>query len=404
MENITYLTLPTGLRVVSVRRPDAVVGHCGVIVNAGSRDESAEIEGIAHFVEHTIFKGTARRRGWHILNRMEAVGGELNAYTTKEETVVYSTYPAAYAPRALELIADLVENSSFPTAEIEKERAVVEEEIDTYLDIPQDGIFDDYDEYAFKGSSLAHSILGTRGSLVTLTSSRCRRWLEECYTPRRMVLFHSGPESPGRVEALAMKYFSTLTRGGAPLDRFTPHDAPGFVERIDRATHQAHTLMGARVDGIGSPSRWPLALLTNILGGPGMNSLLNIALRERRGLVYSIDASTALLTDCGLFTIYFGCDPADLDLCVRLVGESVDSLAQSAMTERRLNAAKRQYLGQMTVSSVNSEQEILSIARATLHSGRALSRAEIRARIEAITPGQIQETAASLNLSRLTLV
>ncbi|MCM1164108.1 MAG: insulinase family protein [Muribaculaceae bacterium] len=404
MENITYFTLPTGLRVVSIHRPGSVVGHCGVVVNAGSRDETDCTEGVAHFVEHTIFKGTHRRRGWHILNRMETVGGELNAYTTKEETVVYSTYPAGNTARAVELIADLVENSIFPASELEKERAVVEDEIDTYLDIPQDGIFDDYDELAFSGSSLAHPILGTRQSLQGLSSEVCRSWIEDCYTPSRMVLFHSGAETPAQIRRLAERCFSTLVRAGKPLDRTLPPRVEPFVKTIDRSTHQSHTVMGARVGGISSADRWALALLTNILGGPGMNSLLNVALRERRGLVYSIDASTSLLTDCGLFTIYFGCDPSDTQRCVGLVDRTIGQLAETPMTQRKLEAVKRQYLGQMMVSSVNTEQEILSVSRATLHRGRALTPAEIRQSILDVNAEQLSETAAALSLSRLTII
>ncbi|MCM1521322.1 MAG: insulinase family protein [Muribaculaceae bacterium] len=401
-DNITYFTLPSGMRAVCIHRPGAVVGHCGVVVNAGSRDETSEVEGVAHFVEHTIFKGTQRRRGWHILNRMEAVGGELNAYTTKEETVVYSTYPAGNTLRAFDLIADLVENSIFPEGELEKERAVVEDEIDTYLDIPQDGIFDDYDELAFRGSPLAHSILGSRESLARLTSDVCRHWIEECYTPSRMVLFCSGPDAPEEVSRTASRCFSTLTRAGKPLHRSLPAPVDTFTEQIDRHTHQAHTLMGARTGGLASPDRHALALLTNIIGGPGMNSILNVALRERRGLVYSIDASTSLMTDCGLFTIYFGCDPSDVNRCVRVVSQTLAEMSTDSLTPRRLDAAKRQYLGQMTVSSVNTEQEILSVARATLHRGRALTHKEIRDSILDVTSSDITVAASRLVMSRLT--
>ena len=178
-----YHTLPTGLRIVIEHRPGAVVDHCGVAVNVGSRDESPELYGMAHFVEHTIFKGTRRRRSWHILNRMETVGGELNAYTTKEETVVYTTFPAGEIARAIDLVADLVMDSQFPASEIEKERQVVADEIDTYLDIPSEGIFDDFDELVFAGSPLAHSILGSRETLAGFSTDVCRRWLETRYTP-----------------------------------------------------------------------------------------------------------------------------------------------------------------------------------------------------------------------------
>ena len=398
-----YHTLPTGLRIVIEHRPGAVVDHCGVAVNVGSRDESPELYGMAHFVEHTIFKGTRRRRSWHILNRMETVGGELNAYTTKEETVVYTTFPAGEIARAIDLVADLVMDSQFPASEIEKERQVVADEIDTYLDIPSEGIFDDFDELVFAGSPLAHSILGSRETLAGFSTDVCRRWLETRYTPGRMVLFYSGAENPDRFIRLAERCFGALTCPDMPLDRSVPPIVAPFETERSNGTHQAHTLMGARVGGLALPMRYALSLLTNILGGHGMNSQLNVALREKRGLVYTIDASTSLMTDCGLFCVYFGCDPEDTDRCVRLVKETVGRFADSEMSLRQLDKAKRQYLGQMTVGSTNTEQAALGMARATLHRGHAMTRTEIEEAILAVTPTQIKECAEGLNMSRLTL-
>ncbi|MCH5325881.1 MAG: insulinase family protein [Duncaniella sp.] len=399
-----YFTLPNGLRVVALHRPGAVAGHCGVIVNAGSRDEDDSHFGLAHFVEHTIFKGTSHRRAWHILNRMETVGGELNAYTTKEETVVYTTFPSGNLSRAVDLIADLVCSSIFPSRELNKEREVVADEIDTYLDIPSEGIYDDFDELIFAGSELAHSILGTRQSLVRLDSAACRCWLDRYYTPSRMVLFYSGSDSYSHLLQVAGKAFAPLRSASESHSRIRPTTLPLFEQEINKGTHQAHTLMGARTVSIMAEERFALSLLTNIVGGPGMNSLLNVALREKRGLVYTIDASTSLMTDCGLFTIYFGCDPDDTKKCVRLVNETMHRLASSPLTSRRLDAAKRQYLGQITVGSTNSEQEALSIARATLHSGRALTRNEVEDAIRSVTAEQLRAIAEQLQLSRLTII
>lgn len=398
-----YHILACGLRTVILHRPGAVVGHCGVAVNSGSRDELSPHYGLAHFVEHTIFKGTSRRRAWHILNRMETVGGELNAYTTKEETVVYTTFPSGNLDRAVDLVADLVCDSVFPPAEIEKERDVVADEIDTYLDIPAEGIYDDFDELIFAGSELQHSILGTRDSLDTLGSDVCRRWLDDCYTPSRMVLFYSGGDDPVRFIRAAEKHFSRLTRTGREVSRVVPPMVAPFERDIDKGTHQAHTLMGARTVSLSSPQRYALSLLTNMVGGPGMNSLLNVSLREKRGLVYTIDASTSLMTDCGLFTIYFGCDPFDTSRCVRLVTETMDRLASERLSDRRLDAAKRQYLGQLTVGSTNTEQGALSMGRAVLHCGVARTRAQVEEAILAVTPEQIRACAETLRLSRLTL-
>ena len=400
-----YATLPNGLRLVARRRPGAVADHCGVTVRAGSRDESPEHYGLAHFVEHTIFKGTPRRRSWHILNRMESIGGELNAYTTKEETVVYTTYPAGALDRALDLLADLVQNSVFPTAEIDRERQVVEDEIDTYLDIPSEGIFDDFDELIYASTPLAHPILGTRESIARLTSEVCRTYLHRYYTPSNMVLFYSGPEDPERVAARAARYF-TASAPDTPLPErkaVIPSAAPFDTVR-EIGSHQAHTVLGALTPGMFAPSRYALALLTNIIGGPGMNSMLNVALREKRGLVYTVDASLSQLTDTGMFSIYFGCDPEDTDRCRRLATDIIRGLADTPLSTRRLDAAKRQYLGQLTLSSTNTEQTALSTSRATLLRGRALTFDELTAPILSLTPADLTAAASTLlPLSRITL-
>ena len=400
---IYYATLPSGLRVVAAKR-DSVVEHCGVAINAGSRDESSDRYGLAHFVEHNIFKGTHRRRAWHILNRMELVGGELNAYTTKEETLLYSTFPAGNLSRAVDLISDLVIDSQFPSAELDRERLVVADEIDSYLDVPSEGIFDDFEELIFAGSSLAHNILGDKESLQRFDSEICRSYLDSFYTPNEMVFFYSGPETPDKVIKIAEKYFASLNRKDKVRDRVNPAVLERFdiVRHID--THQAHTVLGARVDGMMSDDRYAVALLTNMLGGPGMNSLLNVALRERRGLVYTVDAGTTLMSDTGLFTIYFGCDSEDVNKCVRLVGNVISKLAETPLSARRLEEAKKQYAGQLTVASTNSEQGALSMARSTLYRGYAMSATEVISEINRLTPDDIQRIAATLtSLSRLTL-
>lgn len=403
-----YATLSGGLRVVMHHRPGSVAEHCGVAVKAGSRDEAPEHYGLAHFVEHTIFKGTLRRRAWHILNRMERVGGELNAYTTKEETVIYTTYPAGYMERAIDLVADLVENSQFPTSEIDRERQVVADEIDSYLDIPSEGIFDDFDELAFAGTPLAHPILGSRESIDRLTSDVCRRYLQEYYRSDNMVLFYSGPEKPERVIRIAEKSFRHKDTGiSKPVAQtaLTPERPAPFDTVREIGSHQAHTILGARIHDMYSPDRYAMALLTNLLGGPGMNSLLNVALRERRGLVYTVDASTALMTDAGLFTIYYGCDPEDVECCRRIVTDIINRQASEAITPRRLEEARRQYIGQLTLASTNSEQRALNMARSTLLRGHVIPSAEHLDHIRAVTPESLRSAASALTtLSRLTLL
>lgn len=403
-DTIHYLTLANGLRLVA-RRGDTYVEHCGIIVDAGSRDEVSGKEGLAHFVEHTIFKGTANHRASYVRDRMELVGGELNAYTTKEETVIYSTFPAGNLRRALALIAEMVSGSIFPEVELAREKLVVGEEIDTYLDTPSDAVFDDFEDLIYAGSPLAHNILGTRESLSRFVSADCRGWLEERFTPGRMVLFYSGPMDADKVFRIAERYFGEFSREDRPLARVVPVVSPVF-DKIDDSvgSYQAHTVLGARVPGMLDTARGEVALLANILGGPGMNSLLNIALRERHGLVYTIDASASLMSDNGLFTIYFGCDPSDIRHCLRIIDRVVGSLAGDMIAIRRLDAAKRQFIGQLTVASTNSEQLAISMGRSVLYRGRAIALEETIESIMAVTPESLRLAAEPLHsLSRLTL-
>ena len=402
--SIRYSTLSNGMRLVA-RATSLPVEHCGVIINAGSRDEGPELHGLAHFVEHTIFKGTGSHKAAYVRDRMELVGGDLNAYTTKEETAIYSTFPAGHLNRALALIAEMVTDANFPDTELSKEKLVVGEEIDTYLDTPSDAIFDDFEEIVYEGSPLAHNILGTRESLARFTSADCRRWLEERFTPGRMVFFYSGLTDPDKVFNLADKYFRGLTRPDTALDRAVPPVNAPF-ERINdsRESFQAHTIIGTRIPGLLDPGRLDVALLANILGGPGMNSLLNVALRERYGLVYSIDASTSLMSDNGLLTIYFGCDPDDVKRCLRLTERVINSLTDTAISERKLEAAKRQFIGQLTVGSVNSEQVAISMGRSVLYRGYARTLSETIEGINTITPESLLSAAQALrHSSRLTL-
>lgn len=402
----SYFLLPNGLRVVCRQAP-IPVEYFGVTVNSGSRDELPDRHGLAHFVEHTIFKGTQRRRSYHVINRMESVGGELNAFTTKEETTIYSVAPRGNLVRAAELIADLVGNSVFPRQEIERERDVVRDEIDSYLDSPSEAVYDDFEDLIFAGSQLGHNILGTREALDGFTPEVCRDYITSNFTASRMVAFYVGPVTPERVRSVIERHFGGLPSVVRPLDRVVPEAvAPFSVEkRID--SHQAHTVIGARVGGLYSDDRFTLGVITNILGGPGMNSRLNVALRERRGLVYVVDASVSLMSDCGLFTVYYGCDPSDNRRCRDLVMKELARIGREPMTERALTAAKNQYLGQLIVASDNHEQTALSWARTTMFLDRIPTPAEVRERIEAITPADVVRVAQAIapdGVSSLTLI
>ena len=391
----TTLVLPCGMRFAAVQAP-AAVEYFGITVSAGSRDEAPGLHGLAHFVEHTVFKGTTHRRACHINGRMEAVGGDLNAFTTKEETTIYSVFPRGNLGRAIELIADLATHSVFPERELAKEREVISDEIDSYLDSPAEAVFDDFEDRFFAGSQLGHNILGPAVNLPRFTPEACRGWLAGCYTAPRTAAFYHGPANPARVAELVERRFAAYPAQGERLARVAPSALPPFRELKETDSHQTHTIIGASVPSVYSDERYAIGLAANILGGPGMNSRLNVALRERRGLVYSVEASANLMTDCGLFAVYYGCDPDDNDRCRELVLAEFDRIAREPITPRALAAAKKQYLGQLRVSGDSSEQNILSAARSMLYFGSVASLAAQAARVEAVTADDILRAAGRL--------
>lgn len=394
-EMYQYHTAPNGLRIVHCADVSSAVDYAGVMVNVGSRDEAEDCNGLAHFVEHTIFKGTRRRRSWHISNRMEAVGGELNAYTTKEETVLYTVAPAGNLARSVDLIGDLIAGSIFPLAELNREREVVLDEINSYLDSPADAIFDDFDDLIFSGSRLGHNILGDSESIARFTPEVCRRYLDDFYTPDEMVFFYKGKEKAEKVFlAVERSVLGALNHTSRDRNRVIPPIVKPFDVCRQVDSHQSHIIIGGRVPGRMTEERYAVSLMTNILGGPGMNSLLNQALRERRGLVYTIDATTALYSDCGVFTIYFGCDGNDVKRCRRLVADILRRMAEERMSNRRLEMARRQYLGQLIVAGESREQSTLSVARGTLLNGRAVEAHEVIEAVNAITPDDILRVAS----------
>ncbi len=399
-------TLGNGMPVVSRHIPGCPLEVCGIAINAGSRDESPRQQGLAHFVEHTIFKGTKKRKSWAINSRMETVGGELNAYTSKEETFIYTIAPKGCCERAVELLADLVCNPVFPESEIEKEREVVLEELAASLDNPSDCIFDEFEKIAYADTSAAHNILGTPQTIKGFTGNDCRTWVDEMYSPGQMLFFHVGDSKPDRMLRLTEKYFATLQRiNKARTLREKVAEQITFNESINHNNHQATCLMGIRIPGLQAPDRAKMALLTNILGGPGANSLLNLQLREKRGWVYSVDASTSLLSNMGLLNIYFGCDPEYLTKCRKAVSNIIARLQNIPFSNRALSLAKRQFLGQITVASVNPVEDILGEARLLLHRLQPLTQDVLRKHLDAIKPIDFQELASAwTDVSTLTIL
>lgn len=355
-----------GLRAV-VRQSDSPVSYIGALVNAGSRDEEPSKQGLAHFVEHTIFKGTANRQSWRISNRMESVGGELNAYTTKEETMVYTNAPAGYVDRSLDLISDLFNNANFPKSEIEREREVVIEEINSYRDSPSDSVFDDFEELIYEGSALAHNILGTEQSVKTLTSEDAKRFIESKYFASNIVIYCSDPGSPERNLKKIERYFKELRGKGVPNHRVSHPMVERFAKVNHKGNHQANCIMGCRVFGRRDPRRHAMFLLNNYLGGPCMNSRLNMELRDRRGLVYTVDSNVALMSDTGVLLIYFGTDPRAVGKCSRIINNEVDRLAQNRLSDRAFVKIRDQYCGQLIVGSEMRENRAMAMAKSLMY-------------------------------------
>ena len=403
-EYLTH-TLPCGLKIAHIPT-DSDVAYCGITVSAGSRDEAKDCLGIAHFVEHTIFKGTTRRKAWHILNRMERVGGELNAFTSKEETTIYSIFPGDYYSRAIELIADIVQNSIFPGKELDKEREVVLDEVASYRDMPSEAVYDDFEDLLFAGCGLGHNILGTEDTLHRIGSAECSRFLKNLYVPTNMVLFSYGNINFSTLCRLTERYFGNMNHS---LDRIARSSSSEFqtfhnIERIE--THQSHTIYGAPTFGMFNNGKYALSLLNNMLAGPGMNSLLNVALREKRGYVYSVDSSATLYSDCGAFAIYFGCDAEHTRKCLDIIGRCISDIADHGIDDKRLSMAKRQYIGQIIVANDNHENVALALGKNMLYFGRMSTITETSEKILSITNDEIRNAAAMLTpdkASTLTL-
>ncbi len=395
MEEYRTCTLKNGLRLIH-KPTQSAVSYCGFTIDAGTRDEDEAYSGLAHFVEHTIFKGTTHRRASHILNRMEVVGGELNAYTAKEETVVYSVFPAAHLSRAMQLLGDLVADSQFPEKELSKEREVVADEINLYRDTPSELIYDEFESALFEGSSLGRNILGNVESLRSMTSAVARGFLTDYYTPENMVFFFMGATPFAQVKRLAERYLGTLSRPKKELRRTLSPESTRFSRSVNLETHQSHVIIGARGYDLFDKRRRSLLLLNNLLGGPGMNSLLNVSLREKRGYVYTVESSVTSYTDTGLFAIYFGTDHRYTRRCVDLVKRELKRLREKRLSPARLAAAKRQFMGQIEVSTDHSENVALALGKSFLRYGRFDSLAEIASVVERITADDLLEVANDL--------
>ena len=402
------VTLDNGLRCALLPTRSRVV-WCGFGIHSGSRDDPEELPGLAHFVEHTIFKGTVHRRADHIRNRMEVVGGSIDAYTTKDETVVYTVGPRGEVSRAVELLGDLIRHSTFPDKELEPERGVVRDEINLYRDTPSDRIFDEWDERFFHDRSLAHPILGDTRSLDRMRREDLLSYAERTFRPERLLFFVMGQVTPKRFEELCRRYLSEpfpsevtpSTRAELSLPIALAGESPHIVHS---RTHQAHTLLGGLGATYNDPDRAAQNLLLQLLAGDGMNTLLNVELRERRGWVYNVEASVTCFPDVGWWQIYFGSDDDHAEEALRIVREELDRLMQEPLREQVLRAWKKQTKGLALVSSEQSESTFLSFGRQMLLRGRYETLEEYFDRIDSVTTESLMETARRLFAHPFTLI
>ena len=417
MKYNTY-TLNNGLRIIHLPSDSKVV-YCGYQINAGTRNEEPGEEGLAHFCEHVTFKGTERRKAWHILNSLESVGGDLNAYTNKEGTVYYSAILKEHIARAVDLLTDIVFHSVYPQAEIDKEVEVICDEIESYNDSPAELIYDEFENIIFKGSPLGHNILGTAEQVRSFKTEDALRFTRKLYRPDNAIFFAYGDIDFKKLVRLLKKSFLSEERT-VKSEKFnspeaqtqfniqhstfnTQHSFEGQTIVMQKNTHQAHVMIGTRAYDVNDSRRMPLYLLNNMLGGPGMNAKLNLALREHNGLVYTVESTMVAYGDTGIWSIYFGCDEHDVKRCLRLVRKELDKFMQKPLSEAQLKAAKKQIKGQVGVACDNRENFALDFGKSFLHYGWEKNVDRLYEQVDEITAEQIQAVAQELfDKDRLT--
>lgn len=392
----TY-TLENGLRIIHLPSNSQVV-YCGYDIAAGTRNELPGEEGLAHFCEHMSFKGTARRNAIQIINAIEGLGGELNAFTNKEDTVYYAVISKEHFSEAVNVLTDIVFHSQYPQHEIDKEVEVICDEIESYNDSPAELIYDEFENLLFEGHPLGHNILGNAEQLRTYTTADALRFVRRNYRPEKMVFFVYGDIDFKRL-CKSLEHLMPESSSPSSPDPASPalvtRKKAQFIEQ-NRSTHQAHVMTGCQAYAYTDPRRMTLYLLNNILGGPGMNARLNLSLRERHGLVYTVESTMATYGDTGIWSIYFGCDHHDVNRCRKLVRHELDRLMQKPLSQQQLIAAKRQLKGQLAIACDNREQFALDFGRSYLHHGHERDLETLYQRIDAITAEELQTVACDL--------
>ena len=399
-----YHILPNGVKIVHRQTPSPVA-YVGVMVGAGTRDELPEENGMAHYIEHCVFKGTAHHSARQIIHAIEGIGGEINAYTTKEETTFYAAILCEHVQLTLHLIAEMILQPTFKKEETDKERMVILDEIESYNDSPSELIYDDFENLVFSGTSLEMPILGTKKTLRHISSKPDfpLNWMKNHYTPDRMVVFCQGNIKPEKIFRLAEKEFSGVTsRNTREIPAKYPRNTRenGLENEHERSfkkhTHQVHAMLGGKAYPIGHENQLTMFLLNNILGGGSLNSRLNLSLREAKGLVYTIESTYTPLSDTGYWCVYWACDPEDFPLCRELVENELNKFRTHPMTESGLKHSMEQLRGQLAISAQNQENSALAMAKSVLYRGEAPNWQEVMTRIEQTTPEQLLKVAQEI--------
>ncbi len=402
---MTTSTLPFGIRIIYLPTAGSGISHLGLVIDAGSRDETEEEIGMAHFVEHMLFKGTKKRKSLGIISRMDSVGAELNAYTTKEKTCLYSTFQTQYLGRAAELIADIAFHSNYPKEEMEKEKKVITDEIFMYRDNPEESIFDDFLSLQFVKHPLGNNILGSPESISKFSPKKLHEFTKRNYQPIRMVLAVASPLPFDKVVKVLEKYFGELQTKKKQMLKQVQHDEsivsnrtlPRFVKPFTKTEKkdftQSHCIIGGKALDVHHPKRHALMLLSNVLGGPGMNSKLGLAIREKKGYTYSVYSDVNSYTDSGLFSIYFGCDNKYLEKCKAIAFAELKKLRDNKPGTMQLHKAITQYCGQLAVAEENKASLMISLANGLLDKGTVPSLEEVIKKIQNISPSAWLEAA-----------
>jgi len=393
MAEYELITLPNGIRVMHKETSNTKIAHVGIMLDIGSRDELEHEQGLAHFWEHMAFKGTKKRKAYHIIDRLESLGGELNAYTTKEKICFYASVLDLHLDKAVELLADITFNSTFPTPQIEKERMVILEEMAMYRDTPEDAIQDEFDELLFSNHQLGKNILGNRNSVQGFQQNDFLNFLSRNLNTEKIIISSVGNYSLKKIMKLVEKHIAPIPHKNHTSPRSLFKNYQTTNQSIDKPISQSHMAIGKESFNLHNKKRIPFFLLTNILGGPGMNSRLNLSLREKHGYVYGVDASFSSYVDTGVFAIFFATDPKNLKRSVSLVKKEMEILKKKPLGQIQLHKAKQQLKGQLAMSEENNNAVMLMMAKSMLDLNRVPNINNMFKTIDEITSDQLIELA-----------